>query len=80
MGIFRIAMGVFSLINIGLTEILTIYDVEGFDWIAIVFGVLVILTISFPILAIYNKRKPAIRTLVRAIAVGQTFDETESDN
>ena len=44
MGVFRIPMGVFSLINIGLTEILTIYDVEGFNLIAIAFGVLVILT------------------------------------
>ena len=80
MGVFRISMGVSSLINIGLTEIVTTYDVDGFTGIVIAFGVLVVLTILFPILAIYNKRKPAIRSLVRAIAESQTSDETESDN
>ena len=32
MGVFRIPMGVFSLINIGLTEILTIIDVGGLQF------------------------------------------------
>ena len=80
MGVFRISIGVFSLINIGLTEILTTYDVEGFNWIAIAFGVLVALTISFPILAIYNKRKPAEKTLFEEVTNSQISDETESDN
>ena len=80
MGVFRITMGVFSLINIGLTEILTIYDVEGFNWIAIAFGVLVVLTISFPILAIYNKRKPAEKILFKEVTNSQISHETESDN
>ena len=71
MGVFRISMGVSSLINIGLTEIVTTYDEDGFTGIVIAFGVLVVLTISFPILATYNKRKPAIES--------QTSYESESD-
>ena len=80
MGVFRITMGVFSLINIGLTEILTTYDVEGFNWIVIALGVLVVLTISFPILAIYNKRKPTEKILFKEVTNSQISDETESDN
>ena len=80
MGVFRITMGVFSLINIGLTEILTTYDVEGFNWIVIALGVLVVLTISFPILAIYNKRKPVEKILFKEVTNSQISDETESDN
>ena len=80
MGVFRITMGVFSLINIGLTEILTTYDVEGFNWIVIALGVLVVLTISFPILAIYNKRKPTEKILFKEVTSSQISDETESDN
>ena len=77
MGVFRISMGLSSLINIGLTEIVTTYDEEGFTGIVIAFGVLVVLTISFPILAIYNKRKPAVRSMVRAIIESQS---SESDD
>lgn len=55
-GVAYIAMGIFSLLNIGLTEVLTAYDVAGFNAIAIASGIALLLTLSFPILAIFNKR------------------------
>ena len=55
-GVTYIAMGIFSLLNIGLTEVLTAYDVAGFNGIAIASGVALLLTMSFPILAMCNKR------------------------
>ena len=79
MGVFRISIGVFSLMNIGLTDILTTYDVEGFNWITIAFSVMVAPTISFPILAIYNKRKPAEKTF-EEVKNSQISDETDSDD
>jgi len=55
-GVTYIAMGIFSLLNIGLTEVLTAYDVAGFNGIAIASCVALLLTMSFPILAMFNKR------------------------
>ena len=55
-GVTYIAMGIFSLLNIGLTEVLTAYDVDGFNGIAIASGLALLLTMSFPILAMFNKR------------------------
>lgn len=55
-GVAYIAMGIFSLVNIGLTEVLTAYDVAGFNGIAIASGIALLLTMSFPILAMFNKR------------------------
>ena len=69
-----------SLLFLGLTEVLTTYDEKGFTGIVITFGVLVVLTTSFPILAIYNKRKPAVRTMVRAIIGSQSSGDSESAN
>ena len=58
MGAFRIVMGLSSLINIGLSQVVTLYDVEGFTAIVVTFIILVLATTSFPILAMYNKRRP----------------------
>lgn len=55
-GVTYIAMGIFSLLNIGLTEVLTAYDVAGFNGIAIASGVALLFTMSFPLLAMFNKR------------------------
>ena len=49
--------GLTSLANFGLTRLVSTYGENGYMVIILTFSILIILTVSFPILALYNKLK-----------------------
>ena len=57
MGFSRIVMGLSSVINIGLVEVLTAHSVYGYMYIILILGILQLVTLSFPLYSLYIKLK-----------------------
>ena len=72
MGIFRVTVGVTSLINIGFSEIISTFGLNGLQPLIYTLTVLVVLTLSFPATVLFNviRNRPSVGVSTGRYGIG----------